>query len=229
MPADARTAAHTPAQPPAQPGTRRDTPLDLDAAIARWPSEAATGSVATDRLELRPYTEGQRDAMIELLRTNRDRLRPIIPINNDGETDDAWFDRQLALAERGRTIGDAWRRTVWLIGSDQPVPIGAIHLNSIARGLEAEADVCTWIDHAHSGRGLASEALAATLAVAFALPPRGLGLTAIHGGVQPGNGTSRRLIEGRGFRLDPGKQTHLLINGRWVLHDYYIATPPITG
>ena len=204
-------------------------PRDLDAAVTRWPVHAATDTVATDRLELRPYTPNDRDAMIALLRTNRDRLRPIVPINNDDESDLDWFDRQLALAARGRDRGDAWRRVVWLAHDGEPYPIGVTHLNSIARGLEAEADLCVWIDHAHTGRGLATEALAATLAVAFALPPRGLGLTAIHGGVQPGNETSRRMLARCGFRVDPGKQTHLLINGAWALHEYHVATPPITG
>lgn len=203
--------------------------VDHRHAVLGWPAHAAEDIVRARRLTLRPYAEAHRDAMISLLNRNKARLRPVVPINRDGEPDAAWFDRQLELAERGRTHGDAWRRVVWTAGAERPRPIGVAHLNAISRGLEAEADLCVWIDAEQTGRGLASEAVAATLAVAFALPPRGLGLTAVHGGVQGGNPAGRRLLERCGFRLDPGKQSHLLINGSWVRHEYWVVTPPITA
>ncbi|MEM0982364.1 MAG: GNAT family protein [Planctomycetota bacterium] len=205
-------------------------PIDLDTIITRWPdSNPQLEAAATERLTLAPITEADRHQLTAIVARNRARLDRLIPLHDErnGETPNDWFDKQLTLHDQAVRSGNAWRRV--LRDNETDAILGAVNLNAISRGLECEADACVWLDEHAQRQGFATEAIAAALAIAFAMPTRGLGLTAVHGGIQPDNFKSKRIAARCGFRLDPRKSSHLRINGRWINHEFHVATPPITG
>lgn len=180
------------------------------------------GVIRTDRLTLRPFTEADRDAYIGTVRANLDHLSPWLPLHEAGESDDDYFDRQLALCTEGDARGTARRRLAVL---DDGSIAGCFHLNSISRGLDWDADAVWWIARSHSGLGLATEGLRAVVAAAFESMPAGLGLHAVHCGIEPANGASVRVARRCGFEHRAGRRSYLKIGDRWVMHEFYLATP----
>jgi ribosomal-protein-alanine N-acetyltransferase len=175
--------------------------------------------VRTRRLTLRPLLESDREAYIRLLRDSLDHLTPWVPLHNPGESDDAFFDRQLEHARQGDETGQAWRRVGVL--SDGRL-VGVFNLNAITRGLSWHADAVWWIGVGHTRQGLASEGISAMLRYALGAPPEGLGLHAVHAGIDPENIPSRRLVEKLGFTEDPSQRSHLLVGEDWRAHDFFV-------
>ncbi|MFI4896368.1 MAG: GNAT family N-acetyltransferase [Phycisphaerales bacterium JB059] len=175
--------------------------------------------VRTPRLTLRPLVESDREAFIRLVRTSLDHLTPWVPLHNPGESDDAFFDRQLAHARTGDETGQAWRRVGALADGRL---VGAFHLNAITRGLSWHADAVWWVGAAHTRRGLASEGIGAMLRYALGDPPEGLGLHAVHAGIDPENVASRRLVEKLGFTEDRSQRSHLQVGSDWRAHDFFV-------
>ncbi|USN99424.1 MAG: GNAT family N-acetyltransferase [Phycisphaeraceae bacterium] len=182
--------------------------------------------VHSERLTLRPLLEADRDAFVTLVRENAAYLERWIPLHEPGESDSAYFDRQFRFCEDGDAGGSAWRRVGVL---DDGSIVGCFHLNSVTRGLAWEADATWWVGEPFAGRGLASEGVAAMLAHAFRAMPGGIGLHSVHCGVEPGNLASRRVAEKCGFRIAPGRHSYLKVGERWVMHDFYLATPRPTA
>lgn len=180
----------------------------------------------TPRLTIRPLTVADRSAFLRVIRDNADHLTPHLPLHEPGESDDDFFDRQARLATEGDARGTAWRRVAVLDDGDIA---GGLNLNSISRGLAWDADAVWWIAESHTRRGLATEGLAAMLAHAMNPMPDGLGLQAVHCGIEPGNTASRRVAEKCGFRHAPDRQSYLKVSDRWVMHDFYVATPESIG
>lgn len=143
-------------------------------------------------------------------------------MHHAGEDDDAYFDRMRRLAEDGDRRGLAWRRVATLRDGTL---VGCFHLNSITRGLCWEGDAAWWIGRDHAGLGLATEGLGAMLAFAFAPLPAGLGLHAIHCGIEAPNDASRRVAVKAGFIHRPGRHSYLRIGPRWAVHEFYLADP----
>lgn len=180
------------------------------------------GVIRTDRLTLRPFTEADREAFIETVRTNLDHLSPWLPLHESGESDDDFFDRLLALCAEGDARGTARRRLAVL---DDGSIAGCFHLNSISRGLDWDADAVWWITRSHSGRGLATEGLRAVVGAALEPMPAGLGLHGVHCGIEPANEASVRVAGRCGFEHRPGRRSYLKVGDRWVMHEFYLARP----
>ncbi|MBZ0172630.1 MAG: GNAT family N-acetyltransferase [Phycisphaerales bacterium] len=176
----------------------------------------------TERLTLRPLLESDRHAFLDVVNKNGPYLSRWLPMHEPGEHDDAYFERQLRFSTIGAERGSAWRSVAVL--HDGTIA-GCFNLNSISRGLAWEADAVWWIAESLSGRGLASEGLSAMLAHAMNPLPSGLGLHSVHCGVEPGNDASKRVAEKCGFRRAPAQQSYLKVGERWVMHDFYRASP----
>jgi len=171
---------------------------------------------------LRPFTENDRSAFLEMVTRNRSSIEHWIPLHQDGETDDAFFDRQLRLCARGDANGRGCRRLG--VSADGTI-LGVFCLNSISRGLAWEADAIWWVDSLRAGRGVATAGVRALLDHAFADLPGGLGLHGVHCGIEPENAASVRVAQKCGFLHMPDRKSHLKVGERWVVHEFYLASP----
>jgi ribosomal-protein-alanine N-acetyltransferase len=165
---------------------------------------------ATDLSELR-----------SLLIRNADHLRPFSPSPPPGTN-------PVGLAELGRSI--ARQRREWKTGSGyvfvttlraerEPI-IGRVALTSVSRGPFQSAQLGYWMDAAHVGHGLMSEAVDMVLGFAFET----LALHRVQAAVMPRNAPSRHLLEKRRFREEGYASRYLRIAGRWEDHLLYALT-----
>lgn len=203
---------------PAAPSRRK---MLGNLAPARAVEVIAPSVVAAGRMILRPLRESDRSAFLAAINADRVHLERWIPLNAPGETDDEFFDRQLALARAGDAQGNAWRRVAVL--PDGRI-VGGFNLNAITRGLQCSADANWWIAAPFTRQGYASEGVRTMLRHAFDDLPKGLGLATVHAGISPDNVPSVRLAHALGFHHDPGVQSYLRIGERWELHDIYACT-----
>jgi len=208
-------------RPADAPGTRGLAPDRL--APSRPVEVLATERVepSTGRLTLRPLLASDRGAFLDVVRRSRDHILPWVPLHRPGETDDAYFERQLQACADGDRTGACWRRVGVLEGGEI---VGVFNLNAISRGLDWGADVSVWVGAEHAGRGLALEGARALIDHAFAALPRGLGLHRLHGGIDPRNHASRRLAERLGFAHDPAQRSHIMVGDAWRVHEFYTRT-----
>lgn len=192
----------------------------------------------TGRLLLRPLRVSDRGAYIEAVRASRAELDTYCPLHKPGETDEELFERQVQLSRAAEATGRALR----CIGVDRAAGgriLAAFNLNDISHGLEPRAEANFWVRSDAAGRGLASEALQALLAHAFA--PRcprqaaaagllaGLGLMRIEGLIAPENSASIRLVRRLGFVPDPARLPERLdVLGRPVEHLPFVCFAPVT-
>ncbi|VAX42454.1 hypothetical protein MNBD_PLANCTO03-1237 [hydrothermal vent metagenome] len=174
------------------------------------------------RLVLRPLVAADRAEFIRVIRESRKHLARFSPLHMPGESDDALFDRQLALTTEGDATGRACRR---IAVEHTGRIVGAFNLNAIRRGLSCEGDANCWLAVSAIGKGYATEAFLALLAHAFADLPEGLGLHRVLVGVQTENTASQQLIERLGFVKAGPNTTYLHAGGKWDLHEMYAASP----
>jgi len=173
----------------------------------------------TARLLLRPLSDSDRRAFIELARRSRAHLDRWSALHRPGESDDALFDRQLELARAGERRSTAVRRAVLM---DDGTLIGACNLNSISRGLQFESDCNWWIGAEFCGRGYATEALRALSDHALRELPDGLGLHRVFAGIRPDNAASIAVAARCGFTRQQQVKSYLNVGGAWELHDMYV-------
>ncbi len=179
----------------------------------------------TARLCLRQLRRTDRRAFTALVAGSRDHLGRFCPLHHSGETDDALFERQLAMGEQGDRSGRAWRRVIQR--SDGRL-IGAVNINTIRHGLERGAEINWWLGEAHTGQGLAREAVEA--ASSYALSERGLGLDCLRAYIAPSNAASAALASGAGYAPSMEWRTvGLTIDGSVVWHDVHVRYATVVG
>ena len=103
-------------------------------------------------------------------------------------------------------------------------PAGRINLNDVVRGAFDNAHLGYWVDVEHQGRGVASAAVRAVLAVAFGE----LGLHRVQAGTLIHNHASRRVLAKNGFSEIGLAPRYIRIAGRWqdhVLHQRLVDDP----
>jgi ribosomal-protein-alanine N-acetyltransferase len=173
----------------------------------------------TDRLLLRPLREEDRPAFIAYHDRSREHLRPWSPRTPEGVTLEQLFTQQLERSQRGLRDGSVLRLMAFAL---EPGPgtnlVGMFNLNNIVRGVFECADAGWQVGAGHTGKYLATEGVWALLDVAFAPPPRGLGLHRVQANVIPLNGPSLRVAEKCGFRREGLAHKMLKINGAWQDH-----------
>ncbi len=98
--------------------------------------------------------------------------------------------------------------------------VGHVNLSNVVRGAWENCTIGYFLDKAHNGKGLATEAVG--LAVQFAFTTAGL--HRIQGAVMPRNAASVRVLEKNGFRREGFSPRYLRIGGRWEDHFLYAVT-----
>ncbi len=177
-------------------------------------------------LVLRTLVDSDREEFIRHLHASRWHLRRWFPTAERGETEDAYFDRQVRRAAEGNADGSAWRRAAF---DDAGRFVGVVNVNRIVRGLDWQADMCWWVSAKRAGRGLGTQIVRAAVEHALADLPQGLGLTKVHAGIHPKNKASVALAKRLGFKLDPRYASRLLVGGVWQAHDAWVKTVDLGG
>ncbi|WP_141582698.1 GNAT family N-acetyltransferase [Actinomadura sp. WMMA1423] len=160
-------------------------------------------------VRLRAVRMGDAEPLAALYRENRDYLRPWEP-----ERGEAYFsvggqrDNLRELVE-AHAAGEMWPAVV-LVGGEIA---GRVTLNNILRGPLQSCFVGYWVARAHTGRGVATEAVRQALDVAFG----DLRLHRVEAFTRVDNVASQRVLERNGFTPVGTARRHIHLDGRW--HD----------
>jgi ribosomal-protein-alanine N-acetyltransferase len=100
--------------------------------------------------------------------------------------------------------------------------VGVIRLNDIVRGAFQSCSMGYWVDRAANGRGYASEAVAAMVAVAFGE----LALHRVEAATLRHNGRSQRVLAKNGFERFGTAPQYIRIAGEWQDHDLFQLLAP---
>jgi ribosomal-protein-alanine N-acetyltransferase len=137
-----------------------------------------------------------------------DAIRPDVFYTPAGQTVEV--QRMLEREEEGTVAGRA-------ILDDDGLLAGVIRLNGITRGAFESCAMGYWVDASRGGRGLASEAVAAMLDLAFG-PLR---LHRVQAETLPHNVRSQRVLLKNGFEQIGTAPKYLRIAGEWQDHDLF--------
>lgn len=149
------------------------------------------------------------DALCAALVRNREHLAPWEPIRPEsyftpgGQEDDV----RARLGERAAGLGGTW------VVMHQGVIVGRVTLSNVARGPFQSCNLGYWVDHARTGRGLATAAVTAACDAA-----RAWGLHRVEAGTLPDNPASQAVLLKCGFAEFGLAPDYLLIAGEWRDH-----------
>ncbi len=178
--------------------------------------------IATERMLLRPLRASDRDEFIRVWDVSEVHFAPWFPLRDDGRSPTELFDFVLDTAGRRAAAGTG-AKLVGLLkdpcSPGEPARIaGLFNLNNIVRGVFQNADAGWSVSADCTGRGLATEGVFALLDLAFAPPPRGLGLHRVQANIIAENAPSMRVAAKCGFRREGVGRAMLRIAGRWQDH-----------
>lgn len=185
-------------------------------------------TVRTPRLLLRPLVESDRAEFIHASEHSAEFFRPWMPLPKPDITPDDAFTEELARVAEFERLGVGVRRVAELLpdacremgidpDSRRPIVAG-VNLNNITRGAFCNTDIGWRVMLEFTGRGFGAEAVIAMLDLAFAPPPRGVGLHRVQANIIPTNEPSLRLAERAGFRREGFALRMLNIAGQWQDH-----------
>jgi [ribosomal protein S5]-alanine N-acetyltransferase len=177
--------------------------------------------LVTERLVVRPPKTTDVADLRRVLRENHEHLKPWNPAPRPGD------DPTSITAVSGTIIR---HRREWKAGTsfvffatlrDSPDTILAkVALNGVLRGAMHGAYLGYWIDGAHQGKGLATEAIRAVLDFAFG-PAM---LHRVQAAIMPHNERSLRVAENLGLRREGYAIRYLHIAGKWEDHILFAVT-----
>jgi len=144
---------------------------------------------------------------------NREHLAPTSPLTSDDAFTEAGVRAQVADALGKHALGLAHPMVI----VDGATIVGRINLNSIVRGAAQSASIGYWVSAAQTGRGVATAAVAAALAIGF----DELGLHRVQGETLPDNRASQVVLERNGFERFGYAPAFLHIAGEWRDHVLY--------
>ncbi len=180
--------------------------------------------VVTPRLTLRPLTPDDREAFVRLHRLSEAHLAPWSPAPADSGLDagpEALFEKTLRRSAEAHATGSAARLAG--VTADGRLA-GLFNLNNIVRGVGQMADAGWLVSAEFAGQGYATEGVGALLELAFAPPPRGLGLHRVQAGIIPRNHRSIRVAEKCRMRREGLALRYVKIAGVWEDHLLYART-----
>lgn len=153
---------------------------------------------------IRSLTADDAEELTRLLVVNREPHRPFQPLRSEAIFTLEAQRHRLAAPEHlyGILDGDALA--------------GMIELSNLARGLFQSASIGFWVDHTHRGRGLATSAVAAIVALAFGE----LALHRLEAATLVDNVASQRVLERNPFHRIGLAPRYLQIAGVW--RDYLL-------
>lgn len=166
--------------------------------------------------EIRPLDLADAAVLLELRLRNRAFLEPWEPVRDERFYTRAMQKETVRGAIREREEGRALPFVIVEAGA----VVGSVNLSGIIRGVFDNAYLGYWIDEAHGGRGLMTEAVRQAVTYAFAVA----GLHRVQAAVIPRNGGSIRVLEKLGFREEGLAERYLCINGTWEDHKLFAVT-----
>ena len=186
-----------------------------------WTVPSLATRIVTDRLVLRPARTSDVGELRRALRANSEHLRPwsVAPAPGDDPASLASVSRALLRYRREWKRGQAFVLFVSRRDDERHV-VGRVSLGGILRGAFQNAYLGYWIDAAHQGKGLMTEAVRAATTFAF-------GAAALHrvqAAVMPSNKASLRVLEKAGYRREGAAARYLCIAGAWEDHLLFAVT-----
>ncbi|HEY0240743.1 MAG TPA: GNAT family protein [Friedmanniella sp.] len=172
------------------------------------------------QVTVRPVRVDDAVALTALLVRNRTALAPWEPVRPDSYFTVEGQRVALAEAQRHHERGEDHPGLVLVDGE----PAGRMNLSHVVRGAAQSVSLGYWIDVDHQGRGVATAAVRAVLAVAFGE----LGLHRVDAGTLVHNHASRRVLAKNGFTEIGLAPRSVRIAGRWqdhVLHQRLADDP----
>ncbi|KOV59543.1 GNAT family N-acetyltransferase [Streptomyces sp. MMG1121] len=167
---------------------------------------------------IRPLSVEDSEALTVLHRHNRDFLRPWDPPRTDEFFTEAGQRAAVASALRQRENGTRWPGVILYEGA----VVGRVDLNNILLGRLRSCFIGYWISGGHNGRGIATDAVALALDVAF----HDLRLHRVDAFARVDNPASCRVLEKSGFRTVGVSRGHIHIDGRWRDDIYFQKLAP---
>ena len=178
--------------------------------------------VETPRLVLRQLCGADCEEFIRVFDESREHFAATTPTPRIGQTATEIWRRSILNAQDGAAGGNGAALVGLLKDQGQegePTRIaGFFNLNNIVRGAFQNAAAGWRVSVDCVGRGLGSEGVYAMLDLAFAPPPRGLGLHRVDANIRPDNVESLRVAEKCGFRREGVALRMLDIAGAWRDH-----------
>lgn len=167
-------------------------------------------------IEIRPLRAADAPALVALRDRSRAFLAPWEPARPQDFYTLAFQEAVVADAARAWEEGRSYRFGVCLDGA----LVGGVNLNDVVRGVFQSAHLGYWIDEAHGGRGIATEAVRQAVAFAFGEA----GLHRVQAAVIPRNAASIRVLRKAGFREEGLALRYLRIAGVWEDHLLFAVT-----
>jgi ribosomal-protein-alanine N-acetyltransferase len=170
------------------------------------------------KIYIRPYELTDLEDLLDLRVRNRFFLEPFEPIHSpsfykpQGQMD--WIAQAMREreADRGYSFGVFENLSEELVGH--------VALANVVRGAWQNCTIGYWVDRAHNGLGIGTEAVHQAVEFAF-VEAR---LHRVQAAVMPQNGPSLHILQKVGFRLEGRALRYLHINGTWEDHDIYAMT-----
>ena len=159
--------------------------------------------------------------MSALLRRNKAHLAPWNPLPASGED-----PASLTVVAKSVAVQRAqWREGrgfpfVVLVRKPELRIVGRVNLNAVVRGAFHNSYLGYWIDAAHQGQGLMTEAVELALGFAFGEAD----LHRVQAAIMPKNPASLRVVRKIGFREEGFALRYLQIAGRWEDHAIFALT-----
>ncbi len=180
-----------------------------------------TTRLTTERLVLRPPRTEDVAALRVVLRRNAAHLRPwsAAPAHGEDPSSLTSVSRAVLRYRKEWKQGQAFVLFLSLRGSEREI-IGRVALGGVQHGALLSAHLGYWIDAAHVGRGLMTEAVHEVTTFAF----DSLGLHRVQAAVMPRNRASQRVLEKVGYRREGVALRYLCIAGVWEDHVLFAVT-----
>jgi [ribosomal protein S5]-alanine N-acetyltransferase len=166
---------------------------------------------------IRPLVLADAARLAELQAADRAILARYDPVR-----DDRWFTLpgQRARLEALEARREAGGVHPFAILDDDAVLAGTIFANNVVRGAFQSASLGYWVSSSRTGRGLASDAVGAVVALAFG----SLGLHRLEAGTLVDNQASQRVLARNGFTRFGLAPRYLHIGGAWRDHVLFQRT-----
>lgn len=180
-----------------------------------------TARLTTERLVLRPPRTEDVAALRMVLRKNSAHLQPwsVTPAPGEDPSSLTSVSRSVLRYRKEWKHGQAYVLLITPRGNEREI-LGRVALGAIQRGALLNAHLGYWIDAAHEGQGLTTEAVREATTFAFA----SLGLHRVQAAVMPRNQGSHRVLEKVGYRREGLALRYLFIAGAWEDHVLYALT-----
>ncbi|WP_244542327.1 GNAT family N-acetyltransferase [Devosia psychrophila] len=154
------------------------------------------------------------DAWYQLRHSSRDFLKPFEPRWTEADLGRRVFAMRVKRARVEAEEGTDYSFFIFLTDGGQQTLVGGVTLSNIRRRAAQFVNLGYWMGQQFAGKGLMSEAVAASLPFVFDT----LDLHRIHAAFLPGNVPSRRVLEKNHFVEEGFSESYLQIDGRWEDH-----------